>query len=427
MRTVPAMAIETDKPGGVPADLTKPKLRILLLTPYTGGNLGDAAIQDAVIHHLRKRLVEPQIRLVTLEPGATTKLHGLPSFPIQEPARADGAGRLGARVRRMGRELRHCLAAFRLLKETDLLIMSGGGQIDDFWGGAMGHPYALFKWASMARLCGARVVFLSVGVCSLKSRLGRGFAYRALRLACYRSYRDHGSKELLREAAFTRKDPEYPDLAFSHPCAQAEALPAQNANGRNLVVGISPMVYQSPQSCWPESDAKVYESYLQLLCEFAARVLEAGHTVVLFTSSQMDRLAVENLQAKLGQHPQNASWGGRLRQVEQTCVNELLEKIRAMDVVVGSRLHGILLSHLLGKPALAVSYDRKVRAHAEDMGQERFCLDLMDCTSSQLFDAFARLASESTAVSAAIRARVRERSQKLDQQYDLLVHLAAAT
>ncbi|HTA29350.1 MAG TPA: polysaccharide pyruvyl transferase family protein [Candidatus Cybelea sp.] len=426
MSAMSAMAAKTDGPRSVPADLTKPKLRILLLTPYTGGNLGDAAIQDAVIHHLRKRLVEPQIRLVTLTPGATTKLHGLPSFPIQEPARTDGAGRLGARIRRMGRELRHWLAAFRLLKETDLLVMSGGGQIDDFWGGPMGHPYALFKWASMARLCGARVVFLSVGVCSLRSRLGRGLAYRALRFASYRSYRDHGSKELLREAAFTRTDPEYPDLAFSYPCAQEEALPAQSAKRTNLVVGISPMVYQSPQSCWPESDAKVYEGYLQTLCEFAAQVLEAGHTVVLFTSSQMDRLAVENLQAKLRQHPRNASWGGRLRQVEQTDLNGLLEEIRELDLVVASRLHGIILSHLLGKPALAVSYDRKVRAHAADMGQERFCLDLIDCTSRQLWDAFSRLSSETNPISAGIRARVRERSQKLAQQYDLLVQLAAA-
>jgi len=426
MSTALAMGNKASERVSTSADLAKPRLRILLLTPYTGGNLGDGAIQDAIIHHLRKRLSEPQIRLITLAPRMTSKLHGLPSFPIAKSACDDGTQLPGSRVARLRRELGHWRGAFRLLKETDLLVMSGGGQIDDYWGGAMGHPYALFKWALMARLCKARVVFLSVGVCSLTSRLGRGFAYRALRLAAYRSYRDHGSKELLREAAFTHMDPEFPDLAFSHPCVHQEIIAARNAGGKQLVVGVSPMVYLSPQSCWPENDAKVYGGYVQMLCEFTEQVLEAGHTVVLFTSSLMDRRAVEDLEAKLRQSPKSASWAGRLRPVEQTCVNELLEEIRKMDLVVASRLHGIILSHLLGRPTLAISYDRKVQAHMEDMAQERFCLNLRDCTLSQLWDGFARLDVESSTISAAICSKVKERSQKLDLQYDLLAQLRVA-
>jgi hypothetical protein len=35
--------------------------RVALLTPYDGGNLGDAAIQDAMIENIRRRL--PGVRL----------------------------------------------------------------------------------------------------------------------------------------------------------------------------------------------------------------------------------------------------------------------------------------------------------------------------------------------------------------------------
>jgi polysaccharide pyruvyl transferase WcaK-like protein len=76
--------------------------------------------------------------------------------------------------------------------------------------------------------------------------------------------------------------------------------------------------------------------------------------------------------------------------------------------VVASRLHGIILTHLLGKPALAISYDRKVRAHAEDMGQERFCVDLRGCTSQQLMDSFGKLGSEGDKISVTIRAKVKD-------------------
>ena len=345
--------------GAASASSAIPGLRILLLTPYSGGNLGDGAIQDAVIYHFRKRLSEPQIRLVTSSPRITSKLHGLPSFPIassvyhDEPPcpgscipahpenRNAGAGykdrikrslRRGTwlygliafawrSVRRAGsllmytpRELRHLFQVYRLLKETDLLVMSGGGQIDDYWGGAFGHPYALFKWTSLARVTNTPVVFLSVGVCSLGSRWSRRFAHRALRRAVYRSYRDRGSKELLRDATFTRADPEYPDLAFSHPCAQEQTFVSHDSSRKNSVIGVSPIAYLSPH-VWPERDPIVYERYLQTLCEFTGKVLEAGHTVVLFTSSLMDQVAVTDLQARLQQNPRSESWGGRLQQV----------------------------------------------------------------------------------------------------------------
>jgi polysaccharide pyruvyl transferase WcaK-like protein len=451
--------------------LVAQELNILLLTPYGGGNLGDAAIQDAVICHFRKRLSKPRLRLVTLAPRITSELHGLPAFPIassvcdleapsassSHPApsgrRSSGSGFkqmvkqhlpfaswLGSVIaatrrtiygafsplRRGWRELGHVLQVYRLLKDTDLLVMSGGGQIDDYWGGAFGQPYALFKWASLARFTRTPVIFLSVGVCSLGSRLGRRFAREALRLAAYRSYRDHGSKELLHEAGFTRNDPEYPDLAFSHPCAQQPPPFLREPGPEKSVIGVSPIAYLSPRA-WPERDQAVYDGYLQVLGEFTAKLLDAGHTVVLFTTSLMDQFAVEDLREKLRQNPASESWGGRLRRVEQTCLDRQLEEIREMDLIVASRLHGIILAHLLGKPALAISYDRKVRAHMEAMAQERFCLDLRDCTATQLWDGFTGLGRGAALISTGLRSKVEEFGQKLDVQYDLIMELAGQT
>jgi polysaccharide pyruvyl transferase WcaK-like protein len=453
--------------GAASASPIAPGLSIVLLTPYTGGNLGDGAIQDAVIHHLGKRLSEPRIQLATLSPRITSKLHGLPSFPIAsaelnddppslEPgtpthpaSRKVGAKytewfkkslrsaswfyrvmapawrtirKAGSLLRRAPRELRHLFRVYRLLKDTDLLVISGGGQIDDYWGGAFGHPYALFKWASLARVSHTPVVFLSVGVCSLGSRLSRRFAHRALRLAAYRSYRDGGSKELLRDATFTRDDPEYPDLAFSHPCTQQDPFVPRHSNPKHFVVGVSPIAYLSPHG-WPERDPSVYEYYLQTLCDFTGKVLDAGHTVVLFTSARQDRFAVTDLQAKLRRIPNRESWGDRLQQIDQTCLDRQLEEIRKMDLVVASRLHGIILSHLLGKPVLALSYDRKVSAHMEAMAQGRLCLNLRDCTLPQLWDGFTTLGLEYSTLSTAVHSKVKEYSQKLDLQYDRLVQL----
>src|SRR6185437_9395874 len=57
------------------------------------------------------------------------------------------------------------------------LIVSGGGQLDEEWGGAWGHPFALFKWAMLARLAKVPLAFASVGACKAASTTSRFFSH----------------------------------------------------------------------------------------------------------------------------------------------------------------------------------------------------------------------------------------------------------
>ena len=41
-----------------------------------------------------------------------------------------------------------------------MVVAAGGGQLDDFWGGALAHPYTLWRFGGMARAVGARFVLL---------------------------------------------------------------------------------------------------------------------------------------------------------------------------------------------------------------------------------------------------------------------------
>ena len=44
-----------------------------------------------------------------------------------------------------------------------MLVVAGGGQLDEEWGGSWGHPYALMKWAVLARVAGAVDSFSKCG------------------------------------------------------------------------------------------------------------------------------------------------------------------------------------------------------------------------------------------------------------------------
>ena len=73
------------------------------------------------------------------------------------------------------REISHSFEGYRVLRKQDLLVVSGGGQLDDKWGGPWVLPYALCKWVLLARAARVPCAVVSVGACcqitSLASRM----------------------------------------------------------------------------------------------------------------------------------------------------------------------------------------------------------------------------------------------------------------
>jgi polysaccharide pyruvyl transferase WcaK-like protein len=406
-------------------------VRVKLLTPYTGDNLGDAAIQDAVIAALRRRWPDSEIELITLSPEATTARHGVPSFPLSTlvywrdaeprggrrpwPLRALAASRRGLKT--AARELVHIARAGRHLRGTDLLIVSGGGQLDDYWGGPWCHPYSLLKWGVLARLAGAKVVFLSVGSGLVASRVSAVLLRWALRLAAYRSYRDEVSKQSLASLAFTRRDRVYPDLAFSHPHGGPDASTSSGNGAR--VIAVSPIAYLSPYG-WPKTDAAVYRRYFDCLVAFVAAILGQGRSVVLFATDTPDRRVVCDIAEALARQGAQGT-DRRLRVISADTPGELLQQLAPADLVVASRLHGVLLAHLLAIPVLAISYDRKIDTHMAEMGCSEYCLDLHRVELDGLLARLEALTAAASPIREALAARRTAYAGALETQYDAVL------
>jgi polysaccharide pyruvyl transferase WcaK-like protein len=440
-------------------------LKIGLVTPYTGGNLGDGAIQDAVIENLKSIFPDATFCLFTLDPQTTTALHGVPSLPLaghivscqwdtleqahgnEDPFESPSqsatsfwrrlkrhpllrrfllppwlfARRVIAIPAKLAREVRHLVEMYSVVREFKLLVISGGGQIDDYWGGPMGHPYAMLKWGLLARATGAKFVFLSVGVGSLDSRLSSFFAGRALQLADYRSYRDLGSKRLLAEMKFTHSDPVIPDLAFSYRSNSIAAHASSNGRKSLLRIGISPIVYLH-KNHWPKADETIFGRYTESLTSFIALLLRCGHEVILFESDAPDREATKLLKSRL---EKGLPDGERmnLRAAPVCRVAELIGEVTSLDCVVASRLHGVILSHLCIKPVLAISYERKVKQHMHDMDQEAYCLDIHDISADELGKTFELLSSRQDDLRAVIKRKVKTYRKDLLSQYDDLTRI----
>ena len=141
------------------------EIRVALLTPYNGGNLGDAAIQDAFTANFRLRIPEAQFSGICLNCDNFQERHGIGAFPLcatdrpfysmfrgllrddssSGPLAANTANQKAHRestvktflrsvpglsrcwkafrkwVGTLPRELRHCITGYHFLRTQDLL------------------------------------------------------------------------------------------------------------------------------------------------------------------------------------------------------------------------------------------------------------------------------------------------------------------
>jgi polysaccharide pyruvyl transferase WcaK-like protein len=406
-------------------------VRVAFISPSGRGNLGDAAIITSLVAGIRRRRPAAEIVGFTLNPEGTSREHGVPAlrlngFKVPSYVQAPpgdpfpGAGLL-ARIGPLRRPVRWASIAagdrsFRQqalarIRGFDLVVVSGGGQLDDLFGGPLGQPYTLWSWSGLAREAGARFVFLSVGTGRLAKPLSRMLIRRALAAASYRSFRDRKSLALVAGMA-PADDPIVPDLASALPVpAQPERVASEPAT-----VGVSPMAFADPRS-WPEEDAARYARHIDSVSSLVTRLVRAGHPVVLFTSDSPDRLAVDDLLARV-HGTLNAAEQARIRVPEIGGLPDLLRVLQEVDLVVAARLHGVMLSHIVGRPVLAISHERKVATLMADMNHEQFCFAIDAFDADAGWQRFAQLAQRRAELAADVRAKVAGFRSRVEAQYD---------
>jgi polysaccharide pyruvyl transferase WcaK-like protein len=410
--------------------------KIALMGPFGFGNLGDGAIQDAAIANIRRISDDCDVYGISQNPEDTQRRHGIPAFPINRKPRVGADweeqpqqniyssltrrlqrsrwGRIAERLLiRLPLEMGYVLRSIWNLRGFDLLVVSGGGQLDDYWGGAWAHPYTLAKWGTIARLLGVDFAFISVGAGPIDAPMSRRFIRYALGKASYRSYRDEHSRALIRSIGFDAADPVCPDLAYSVPTPPV----SKEASRRGTrVLGIGPMSYYHPD-IWPEKDRGVYESYLARLADTIVRGREKGWQVVLFPSEiGSDRVAMADLHDMLAARGITPS-DPRVTQRDLRTVTELLEFLGSVDIVVASRFHGVLLAHVMNTPVVAISYHDKIDSLMNALGHEEYCCDIRTFTADQVIGAVTRLESCSPAARVRIAEKMSEYRGILDRQY----------
>ena len=442
--------------------------RIALLTPYTGGNLGDAAIQDGAILNLRSRLPDVEFSGITLKCSNFLAKHGTSAFPLVgagipffrmevegaswEVNRPSGGTRQGIlrgmfrripgkrslkRVRKFAasswkfakEEVTHAFEGYRFLRAHDLLLISGGGQLDEEYGGAWGLPYALFKWAFLAKLAGTPCAMASVGAGKIESPFSRKFIWAALRLCCYRSFREGHSRDIAAALySGAMNDAVVPDLAFSLPLETIASLRESGIRamaGERAVIAVSPMAYAKPGD-WPTPNRDLHDRYVEQMAELLPRLAKLGYFIVVVCSSRGDdESVIAGILERLNDEARR-TLEGRVHYATAKTWKEFVSVVRGADCLIASRLHGVILGFISEVPAIAISVDPKIDWVMEDLQQTDFLLHFRDFTAGDILDALKRMNRQRGGL---IERIVSYRKSALcshlyTSQYDSLVQLA---
>jgi polysaccharide pyruvyl transferase WcaK-like protein len=389
---------------------------------FASTNLGNEATLQAILHQLCCFRPHAEFICISTNPDAAIATHQINAIPISEtfikyrPSQNAFIRLIQKGCIAIPSEAYRWVKGFASLRRTDMLIIPGTGLLSDAWGLRSFGPYNLFKWSLIAKSCGCKLLFISVGAGPLYSALGRWFVKSALSLADFRSYRDSSTQQYLTRIGFRAdKDHVYPDLAFSLP--ETLTLKQSLRTSGATVVGVGVM---RDTGRYGGTTLEIHARYLMIMAQLVRWLLGNGYNVRLLIGDIIDDM--DTMQEFRGLLKEELSSSERERIIEEPVgsVGDLLAQIASTDFVVATRFHNVLLSLLCNKPVISISFHQKCESLMEAMGLSTYCLSMNDLTIEPLIQRFCELARNAPALKSLIEDRVVEFRDALNEQYDLI-------
>ena len=305
---------------------------------YGYNNLGDEAILAALTQQLRA--VAPEVQIVALsgDPSTTAATLGIQA------------------VDRLGLP-----AVWRALRNADLFVSGGGSLLQDVTGlGSVPYYLGLMR---LAKLAGARTMMLGQGVGPLGLPTSRWMVGATVRGLDAVTVRDEASRDLLVRCGVPRERVELtadPVLALA---------PASEARGTELFarVGLRPGkpvigVSVRPWATWYERQLKAFSAVL-------AQRAEAWDAQILLLPFHRpdDEPLVEELRYCLETRPEAHRPHVAVLE-EHLSPQDMMALLGKVDLLVGMRLHALIMAAAMATPSFGLVYDPKIAAFADLAG-----------------------------------------------------------
>ncbi|MGI5838854.1 MAG: polysaccharide pyruvyl transferase CsaB [bacterium] len=317
--------------------------RVMVSGFYGYNNTGDDLILAGIIASLRRQIPGVEITVLSADPAQTAARYGVTA--VYAGRRLDG---LGAIAQAIGR--------------SDLFILGGGGLLQDRERRIV--PYWLSR-VGLARLLGKKVMFYAQGIGPLTTGLGKALVRLVANRVDLITVRDEESKQLLREIGVIRP----PVLVTADPALCLERPPA--GTGERLLAlagataGDAPLVGFSLRP-WPG----IAERTAALAAAADAVVERLGARVVFIPlQAPGDTAVAADVRDAMERREAAFVLAGQPEPMEIAAV------LGQMKIVVGMRLHSLILAAGQGVPCVGIIYDPKVANFARRAGLGDYLCD----------------------------------------------------
>ncbi len=311
------------------------------------------------------------------------------------------------------------LRTWRRVAAGNLFILGGGGLLRDNF--PRSNLLRLLDEVLVARLAGVPVALFAVGAGPFVTRIGTALVRRAVRLARSVTVRDRASAEALRTIGVPMGRVRVEaDPALLLPAATPAFAPPADGGphvaicpSRGMLGGFAGGAPGNPR-------------LVEILAETALRLAGRPGTCVWLvpfcrSSAGDDDVALcEQIRVAARRHPsvRVAPWLGDPRQVKG-----LLQR---MDLVIGARLHALILGIGAGVPCVAINYEPKVAGFMAEMNLSAFCVDPPAFDPERAVTLADRARFEWPARSADVAARVRAGQDRMREALDRVAGTALA-
>jgi len=297
-------------------------MKIGVIGYYGFGNLGDELLLSSFLQNMKEIAPSAEINVYSKYPQDTKKTYNVNAIPRNN---------------------------FLAVKDYDILVFGGGGLIQNSTSIKSLMFYLLH--VVLAKFYRKKVVLLAQGIGPLSGRFAKIISRIIINMTDLITVRDESSKSLLKSIGVTKPIEVTADLVFS--------LEFPIEKNSSHAIGIS-----------VRSANVASDKYRLEISKFIKYLMGMSKSVVLLCLKEEDILEAKKINELLA------------NQVDIVSPMQVVNKMRSLDVIIGMRLHSLILATMMKIPFVALSYDPKVASFAA-MANQRY-IDLKDLSFQSL-------------------------------------------
>lgn len=366
--------------------------RIVISGAYGHANIGDEAILSALLMVLQSMIPDVSLTVLSYDPVSVGKHYGITALN-QIPSRPSSKDFYQFVLSPGSRE--EIWKGLGEIRRADLFVIGGGGLLHDHWtsrkalwldkfllyGGSISH------WAAqtfMAKAMGKPVMLYAVGVGPVNTKLGRLLMRHVVSKADLITVRDQASKQAL-DALGIAGVPVHvtadPAILLS-PADPKVVDRLMVANG--IVRQGGPLISISVRSWFSYSLkdralAQERELWFQgVIAQVADRLIRELGAQIVFVPMQRYRKPHDDVSSsrnivRLMKH------GDQVWIIPQRCTpEETMGLLGRMDLVIGMRLHSLILAAAMNVPVIGIIYDPKIIGFMSSINQDKYTINIGD-------------------------------------------------